>query len=407
MLFESSIKGIAAKRLTAVEIDPDRSHQHEFNSMAQFKSILGAEKRQLQAAFVWLAADGEAVLEARDQLTWYDARQNNPERSEFHLYYRGNPVLERAQVNDLLIFIVLSDNRVTVLLCPAGSPIEDQLIWLFDIQDNGPRLMVRALDETRILLSTFISNEILTRIGLSVAMRDKAFQNQVLSDFDMQMPETGRLAVYIQDRFGRDYDPVRQPDDLLLHLRQKEEQAFLALEAYELDLRLQRGFANSNDFIACSLSIQNRRKSRSGYSFEHHIAFLLKANDLPFSQGQITENRNRPDFILPGIDAYRDPGYDPAKLFALGAKTTAKDRWRQILSESDRVAHKHLATLEPAISAHQLAEMQARQVTPVVPAALLNSYPPEYAGMLLTFRDFFEQLQSKLGIKRPLQTGGI
>ena len=36
--------GIAAKRLSTVEIDPDRSHQHEFNGAKMLHEILGKEK---------------------------------------------------------------------------------------------------------------------------------------------------------------------------------------------------------------------------------------------------------------------------------------------------------------------------------------------------------------------------
>lgn len=34
----------------------------------------------------------------------------------------------------------------------------------------------------------------------------------------------------------------------------------------------------------------------------------------------------------------------------LGAKTTIKERWRQVLEEANRIERKHLITLEPAVS---------------------------------------------------------
>ena len=42
----------------------------------------------------------------------------------------------------------------------------------------------------------------------------------------------------------------------------------------------------------------------------------------------------------------------------LAAKTSCKDRWRQVLAEADRIRTKHLLTLEPAISKIQTAEMR-------------------------------------------------
>ena len=37
-------------------------------------------------------------------------------------------------------------------------------------------------------------------------------------------------------------------------------------------------------------------------------------------------------------------------------KSTCKDRWRQVLSEADRIPNKHLFTLEAAISENQTSK---------------------------------------------------
>lgn len=46
------------------------------------------------------------------------------------------------------------------------------------------------------------------------------------------------------------------------------------------------------------------------------------------------------------------------KLVFLGAKTTCKDRWRQVLNEADRIETKYLFTLQQGISKNQLREMK-------------------------------------------------
>ena len=43
-------------------------------------------------------------------------------------------------------------------------------------------------------------------------------------------------------------------------------------------------------------------------------------------------------------------------------KSTCKDRWRQVLTEADRIEKKYLFTLEAAISNNQTDEMQAKNV---------------------------------------------
>ena len=41
----------------------------------------------------------------------------------------------------------------------------------------------------------------------------------------------------------------------------------------------------------------------------------------------------------------------------LGAKSTCKDRWRQVLAEDEKISRKHLLTLEPGISEPQTHQM--------------------------------------------------
>lgn len=60
----------------------------------------------------------------------------------------------------------------------------------------------------------------------------------------------------------------------------------------------------------------------------------------------------------------------------LGAKSTLKDRWRQVLSEAERIPEKHLITLEPGISEHQTGEMQAKRLRLVIPDRLHASFRP-------------------------------
>jgi len=40
-------KGVAAKTLSAVEADPVKSNQHEFNGVAPLKNIFGLERQNL------------------------------------------------------------------------------------------------------------------------------------------------------------------------------------------------------------------------------------------------------------------------------------------------------------------------------------------------------------------------
>ena len=149
-----------------------------------------------------------------------------------------------------------------------------------------------------------------------------------------------------------------------------EERLFRQFEAHLCNERIAAGFPTMDDSVAYALRIVNRRKARAGLALENHLESVLRCNHLLFTRGARTEGKKRPDFLFPTEADYHNPNFDPALLTLLGVKQSCKDRWRQVLSEGDRVPHKHLLTLEPAISAAQLGEMAAARLSLVVPEAL-------------------------------------
>ncbi|MDP9053914.1 MAG: type II restriction endonuclease [Acidobacteriota bacterium] len=77
----------------------------------------------------------------------------------------------------------------------------------------------------------------------------------------------------------------------------------------------------------------------------------------------------------------------------LAAKTTCKDRWRQITHEADRIAIKHLLTLQEGLSEGQFNEMVGAGVQLVVPTALHDAYPKEVRPHLMSFESFIADLR--------------
>src|SRR3546814_10861456 len=72
----------------------------------------------------------------------------------------------------------------------------------------------------------------------------------------------------------------------------------------------------------------------------------------------------------------------------LGAKSTLKDRWRQVLSEAEKLNEKHLLTLSPGISENQTDEMRAKRLQLVVPSGLHSTYRPAQQNWLLSLGQF-------------------
>ncbi len=139
----------------------------------------------------------------------------------------------------------------------------------------------------------------------------------------------------------------------------------------------------------------NRRKSRAGKSLEHHLAAIFDENGISYTPQAVTEGNKRPDFLFPSECAYHDFAFPASKLASLAAKTTCKDRWRQILNEADRLrdGKKYLCTLQQGISAMQLDEMEAERVVLVVPKPYIQTYPKEKQPGIWTLSKFVDYIK--------------
>ena len=80
----------------------------------------------------------------------------------------------------------------------------------------------------------------------------------------------------------------------------------------------------------------------------------------------------------------------------LGAKSTCKERWRQVLSEAARIENKHLFTLEPGISLNQTSEMISNQLQLVVPTPIHESYHSDQQDWLMNLAEFIDLVASRV-----------
>ena len=77
----------------------------------------------------------------------------------------------------------------------------------------------------------------------------------------------------------------------------------------------------------------------------------------------------------------------------LAAKTTCKERWRQVLPEARRIDRKHLVTLEPSISNDQTAQMIEHNIQLVVPLPIQSTYTLNQQKHLYSIVDFVAEIR--------------
>lgn len=183
---------------------------------------------------------------------------------------------------------------------------------------------------------------------------------------------------------------ITNPDKKLLDWTDAEYRLFRALESSRYGEVITKGFDSVESFVSIANQVLNRRKSRAGKSLEHHLAALFDGNGLQYEEQAVTEGNKRPDFIFPSQIAYHDMTFPTDKLISLAAKTTCKDRWRQIINEANRLRgqSKFLCTLQQGISAAQMDEMQEEQVILVVPKPYIVTYPKDKQDRIWTISKF-------------------
>lgn len=395
-------EGVVVKRLSAVETSPETSNQHEFNGAAALRQLLGPDDRKnIPARFVWLGQEQEAIT-VEDTVSWYDARRNHPTRTEYRLYYPSNEITMMMREGDVFFLALCRDGSAMVIVVPVGSTIQNQLLWLFGLEDQPEfNFAFQGVDPAASTELDFAARYILDELGIEPEEPESGLLDDLIEPFGLVFPTT-RIFSDLARSSLPEVLAQDDPDAALLAWMEREEQLFRRLERRIVEDRISGGFqaddgADVDGFLSFSLSVQNRRKSRAGQALENHMEAMFDALSIRFARGARTENNNKPDFLFPGAEEYHDPDFPSERLTMLGAKSTLKDRWRQVLSEAERIEHKHLLTLEPGISENQTDEMQAKHLQLVIPRPLHSTYRLTQQAWLMSVTDFIPIVRGRQG----------
>ena len=306
-------------------------------------------------------------------------------RNEYRLtrFGRDFPFLRDDNVGDLLVLCKMNAEEYRGYVLSSDEDIDDFLDAL-GISSPETNKLIKAEpsppDEDQPLLLQLFSKY--------VAELDKSF------------PQTEEVAasarrLLMQAASQQMPDIINAPDREILRWIDAEYQLFRGIESDYYAEAISKPFKNMDSFVQIANSVLNRRKSRAGKSLEHHLGFMFEAFNLRFKDQPKTEGRKRPDFIFPGEEEYHDSSFNTGNLVFLGAKTTCKDRWRQILNEAERIKTKHLFTLQQGISSGQLKEMRTHGVKLVVPKEYIVAYPPEHRDEISPLKDFIDYVKER------------
>lgn len=236
---------------------------------------------------------------------------------------------------------------------------------------------------------------------ISITPDEKLQQRLIeIADTMTDFPETRVISLLASQVFNEVFGISEKkitadPDKILRSWIKTESDLFYQFEDTFYRPVYSTPFKSIKDFAEVANSFMNRRKSRFGKSLEHHLAHIFTASGLRFEEQAITEDKKRPDFLFPGGAEYHDFLFPADDLTFLGAKTTCKDRWRQVLNEADRIETKYLFTLQPSISTSQLQEMKHENVILVIPEDNRGSFDERYRDDLFSLKQFVSMVRKK------------
>ena len=303
-------------------------------------------------------------------------------RNEYRItrFGQGFPFLQDENVGDLLILAKFTEEDYAGYVLSSDEDI-DEFFATFNL----------APDQT---------NQLIDVAGI---VKPDVKIAQLLQEFITHyndFPETRIMAAGARDCYNKafnitDVTITKKPDDILLNWVDTEYRLFRFMEEKVYAHIMTKPFGSIDAFVQMANEVLNRRKSRAGKSLEHHLADIFTKNGLVFEEQAVTEDNKKPDFLFPNGECYHNLQFPADDLIVLGAKTTCKDRWRQVLTEANRVDAKFLFTLQQGISKNQLKEMRDSCLTLVVPHIFIDSFPKEYQSEISDLNGFIGMVRKK------------
>ena len=319
---DAAIKGsdVFCKFMSANDSGESGAHQVGFLISIHAKKMLFTDEEMRENPILKKAVkvswqNGEVVTDS--VFTWYASKH------ELRLtrFGKGFPFINPEYTGALFVLIKNSPQDYSAYILNTDEDIQ-QFLYAFG-------------------LTPAETNRLISFDKINPEMREKAeiqdFIQNLQSEFPTseEMSEEARILTYAINLRSRQLIRTN-PDKLLLEWTDEEYRLFRAIERSRYGNIVAHGFASVDEFVMMANKVLNRRKSRAGKSLEHHLAAIFDGNDIRYTAQAVTEGNKRPDFIFPSEEDYHNAEFSIEKLCSLAAKTTCKDRWRQVLNEADR-----------------------------------------------------------------------
>lgn len=315
-------------------------------------------------------------FETESSFTYYESKNE----LRITRFGRGFPFLKPEQTGALFILT----QQTNIDYCGYFLETDEEIEEFLDTFGISPT-------ETNSLIDTG---------KVSSETQEKLAIQEFISSLDVDFPASDIMSAAARTIEEKAYDHIEyiitNPDEKIISWTNMEYTLFRALEYARYGEIITEGFQSVDEFVRVANVVLNRRKSRAGKSLEHHLSAIFDGNGIEYSSQAVTEGNKKPDFLFPSQEAYHNYDFSTDYIISLAAKTTCKDRWRQVLNEADRLRDKpkYLCTLQQGISGAQMDEMQAENVILVVPKPYIVTYPKDRRDRIWTLARFVQYVKT-------------
>ena len=354
--------GVIAKRLSEVEVVPQKSNQREFNATSAMKVMLGKEKKTYDTRFVYLR-DFSFPVTGNGFMTWYDARESNPLRSEYRLFYKRTTISEMNRPGDCLFLCRMKNDRLLAVVTQKGSMMERRMNWLFDTRPAN--LFETGSLEANDRSFQMIVNCLLRIIGVDIEMENSDLVNVLVNEYGNRIPRFDELCTLARRISG--ISASDDADNAIYSWMNCQENLMNAVRVY-----LRNILEDSED----DDPLRNRavlKELVNGKWYDNalklHMAELLEKRNLMY--GLFDVNFFTTGMILPGWKENGDLSFSAGRLTTIQWDTILLD---SVSKPAMRAPYNCLVTFDPGITEEQLKLLKQSNFQLIVPSPVQKLY---------------------------------
>lgn len=407
---------LAIKRLAQVEVaqratrarikaGAPRSNQHEFNA-GRLRSNLGFGTRPVNGSlrFLYFIDDGADPVTDETTFTLYNAREGKPRAPEYRLYYHSTRLNELAEAGDLFVLFRPDETASDLVgvVARAGSATERELLRVLEVDPEA------AAEKFVFREPKPIDGAGVESLYVATGLFDSgraASEHPLLADAIRAgvVPTPERISSAAHDTVLAAYGEL-DPDSFITRSVNEESALYFSIEGAVKERQLQKmiesGSATLSNILQFSLSVHQSRRARRGQSLQFHFEALLRRERIPFTAQCLTENREKPDIIVPGRAQYADKSFPDNLLRMVACKSTVRERWSQLSREAARIREKYLLTLDDGLSGEVIKNMtQNHSLMPFVPRSIKTEHYASQSAVR-TVKDLLGELEDAVAQAR-------